>query len=91
MKPLIAVLLFASSLFAGATEQLITNTTIGDKSIDVYEFFAETNMLSRYSTDSMIVPKLNVSPRIAASRVKNSKSKGSDDMKAFCSLALRSF
>ena len=75
MKPLIAVLLLASSLFAGATEQLISTTTIGDKSPDVYEFYAESNLLSRYSTDSMIVPKLNVTPRIAASRVKNTVEK----------------
>ena len=75
MKPLIAVLLFASSLFAGATDQLFTTSTIGDKSPDVYEFFAESNLLSRYSTDSMIVPKLDVSPRVAASRVKNAVEK----------------
>jgi hypothetical protein len=75
MKLLIATLLFVSTVFAGATEQLISTVTIGVKNTDVYEFFAESKLLSRYSTDSLIVPNLNVTPRTAAARAKNAVEK----------------
>ena len=71
MKTLIATLLFASAVLAGASEQLISTTTIGVKNPAVYEFFADSNLLRRYSTDSLIVPNLTVTLRTAAVRVKN--------------------
>ena len=75
MKTLIATLLFASAVLAGASEQLISTTTIGVKNPAVYEFFADSNLLRRYSTDSLIVPNLTVTLRTAAVRVKNAVEK----------------
>jgi len=76
MKHLLALLLiFASISFARSTEERITTSTIGLKKPDVYEFFADSKVLRRYSTDSNLIPNLNVTPHDAATRVKKAVEK----------------